>query len=125
MNPLIGWGLALAAVIVAWHHWRWQGTAAAFTLIVFWVLLQFNRSIRVMKNAASAPIGHVDSAVMLHTKLRLRMTLLQVITMTRSLGRRLEGEPERWMWRDESGAVVTIHVDRGRVTRWNLERTES
>ena len=48
MNPIIGWGLAAIAVAIAWQKYGWQGVAFAVTLIVFWLLLQFSRAMRVM-----------------------------------------------------------------------------
>jgi hypothetical protein len=89
---------------------------------VFWLLLQFNRAIRVMKNASSAPVGQVDSAVMLHARLKPGLTLMQVIGFTRSLGRKVSDDPERYEWSDASGARVTIDVHEGRCTSWQLQR---
>ena len=85
MNPVVGWSLAAAALFAGWQGYGWQGLVFSATLIVFWLVLQFNRALRVMKNAASAPVGHVKSAVMLHSKLQPRLTLMQVVTLTHSL----------------------------------------
>ena len=96
MNPLVGWGLALAALVAGWFSYGWSGLALAFTVIVFWLLIQFNRSVRVMRDAAEAPIGHVPSAVMLHAKLRVGLPMLQIVRLTKSLGKRLSESPEVW-----------------------------
>ena len=62
MNPQIGWALAVVATALAWYQYGWQGVVLAISVIVFWLLLQFSRAIRAMKNAGAAPIGHVGSA---------------------------------------------------------------
>ncbi len=122
MNPVLGWALAAILVAVAWRQYGWQGVAFAATLVIFWLLLQFNRAVRVMKNASSAPLGHVDSAVMLHTKLKRGMTLMQVVGLTKSLGRKMSDNPERYEWLDGSGASVAVSFERGRATAWELHR---
>jgi phosphatidylglycerophosphate synthase len=124
MNPSIGWALAAAALFAGWQGYGWQGLVFAVTLIVFWLVLQFNRALRVMKNAASAPVGHVPSAVMLHSRLQPRLTLMQVVALTRSLGRKLSAEPETWAWSDAGGATVTLIFGRGKLERWSLSRAE-
>jgi hypothetical protein len=122
MNPILGWGLAALLVALAWQGYGWRGVIAAVTGIVFWLLLQFNRALRVMKNAGSAPVGHVDSAVMLHAKLQPRMTMLQVVALTRSLGRRVDEGDDVWAWQDAGDNRVVLHFERGRLTRFELER---
>jgi hypothetical protein len=125
MNPVIGWGLAVVAVVLAWTQYGWRGVALAVSVIVFWLLLQFSRALRAMKNAGAAPVGHVPSAVMPNAKLKPGMTLLQVIQLTRSLGRRIgaEGEePERWEWADDGGARVVLELRGGKLVQWDLQR---
>jgi hypothetical protein len=92
------------------------------SVVVFWLLLQFSRSLRVLRNAGSAPIGHVDSAVMLHSRLQHGMSLMQVLQLTRSLGRKLGDEPETWAWADAGGAAVELVLQRGRLVSWRLSR---
>jgi hypothetical protein len=125
MNPVLGWALALIAVLLAWQSYGWQGVLFAATMIVFWLLLQFNRAVRVMKGAAGAPVGHVDSAVMLNAKLKRGMTLLQVLTLTKALGRKLSDSPESWAWRDDSGAAVTLVLRGGKLDSWTLTRADT
>jgi hypothetical protein len=122
MNPWIGWALAALMVGAAWHFYAWQGIAVAVTVIVFWLLLQFNRAIRVMKNAGAAPVGHVDSAVMFNAKLRAGMQMLQVVTLTRSLGRRVSESPEVWAWADAGQSDVLVTFVNGRCASWLLNR---
>ena len=122
MNPVLGWGLAALLLLAAWQGYGWRGLLLAFTAIVFWLLLQFNRSVRVMKNASQAPVGHVDSAVMFNAKLKPGMTLLQVITLTGSLGRKLDDAGDAWEWQDTSGSRVSLQFRAGKLQRFTLER---
>ena len=124
MNPLIGWGLAVLAIAAGYVGWGWPGVLLGITVLVFWLLLQFSRSLRVLKQAAGAPVGHVDSAVMLHSKLKTGMTLSQVLPLTRSLGTRLSDSPERWGWADPGGARISLQFDGGKLQSWTLSRDE-
>ena len=122
MNPWIGWGLAAVAVVAGWLGYGWPGLVLAFSVIVFWLLIQFNRAVRVMRNAADLPVGSVPSAVMLHAKLRTGMPMLQIVALTKSLGRHVGDAPETWAWTDASGAEVRIVFDKGRCASWVLNR---
>jgi hypothetical protein len=124
MNPLLGWILAVLVVITGWQSYGWQGVFFALTIVVFWLLLQFNRSIRVMKNAASAPKGHLDSAVMFNAKLKPGMQLMQVLALTKSLGVKVSDAPETFRWTDEGGSSVTLVLDNGRLKTWTLDRPQ-
>jgi len=125
MNPIVGWVLAALAIGLAWQKYGWQGAAFAVTLVVFWLLLQFNRAVRVMKNAAQSPVGHVDSAVMFNSKLKRGMTMMQMVSLTRSLGRKLSDSPENWTWSDTSGAGVTAVMRAGKLETWTLTRSDA
>jgi hypothetical protein len=117
--------LAVVAIALGWFQWGWQGVILAISVVVFWLLLQFSRAMRVMRQAAGAPIGHVDSAVMLNAKLRAGMRLMEIIPLTRSLGQAVEGEPgvpETFTWTDTSGACVRVQLVGGRLRQWSLER---
>ncbi len=93
------------------------------TVLVFWLLLQFSRSLRVLKNAAGAPVGHVDSAVMLHSKLKTGMTLMQVLALTRSLGTRLsEDAGALGLGRRRRRAACSCEFDGGKLQSWTLDR---
>lgn len=124
MNPTVGWSLAVLAVALGYVQWGWRGVALGVTVIAFWLLLQFSRALRVMKNAGAAPVGHVDSAVMLHSQLAKGMTLMQVLALTRSLGRKTGDAPESFDWADESGTRVRIEFVAGRCAAWHLVRTD-
>ena len=122
MNPALGWALAVLALVAGWHGWRWQGVVLALTVIAFWLILQFNRALRVMRAAAAAPIGHVASAVMLSAKLARGMALWQIVALTRSLGRPQGGSKDSFAWVDPGGAEVVLTLKRGRLTAWQLRR---
>lgn len=125
MNPIIGWGLAALGIAAGYVGWGWPGVVLGVTATVFWLLLQFSRSLRVLKKAAGAPVGHVDSAVMLHSKLEAGMTLMQVLVLTRSLGSKLGEAPERWGWADPGGARVNLEFDGGKLQSWTLSRNDA
>ena len=122
MNPILGWALAALALAAGWRGYGGPGIALALSVIAFWLLMQFNRSLKVMRNAASAPVGHIDSAVMLNAKLSAGLPMLRVVTLTKSLGKRVAEDPETWAWTDASGSDVTIVFDKGRCQRWTLNR---
>ena len=126
LNPLASWGLALAALAAGWLSYGWQGIVLALTVIVFWLLLQFSRALRVLRKAADAPVGRVASAVMLHSRLREGMTLAQILALTGSLGERIAAPgdvaEEQWRWRDEGGAAVTVRMHDGGLLSWTLDR---
>ena len=122
MKDALGWGLAVVAVAVGYQSWGWRGVALAVTVTVFWLLLQFTRSLRVLRDAAGAPVGSVANAVMLNAKLHTGMRLPDVLKLTRSLGRPLSQDPEAWAWADEAGDEVRVTLQDGRVSAWELKR---
>lgn len=122
MNPWIGWALGAAAAMVGYAVYGWPGVVLAVTVIAFWLLLQFSRALRSMQRAGRAPIGQIGSAVMLHSKLRPRMTLLEVLPLTGSLGQPVEGAAETFCWRDAGGNGVRLTFAHGRLEAWTLER---
>ena len=125
MNRYVGWILAAIFVALGWRLYGWAGIAMAATVVVFWLLLQFNRTLRVMKNAGHAPIGLVPSGVMLNAKLKPGMTMMDILHVTKSLGRELPNTPDTWEWRDEGGVTVTVTLPGGKLQSWHLSRPES
>jgi uncharacterized protein YaiE (UPF0345 family) len=124
MSPALSNGvLASGAVIAGWWAWGWQGLLVAASMIVFWLLLQFSRALRVLQHAGRQPVGHVDSAVMLQSRLTHGMSLQEVITLTGSLGTK-RGEQDDWQWTDPGGTTVVVHLRRGKVVRWSLARLQ-
>jgi uncharacterized protein (DUF58 family) len=122
MSAKLGWALAAGALLAGWFGYGWRGLALAATVIAFWLLLQFSRTLRVLRSAASSPVGHVDSAVMLNVRLRAGMRLPDVIGLTKSLGRKIADAPETFAWRDGGGDEVRLEFADGRCTRWTLHR---
>jgi hypothetical protein len=117
--------LVIGLLGFAGYRYGWPGVAAVSGGLVMWLLLHWTRLMTVMKRAASQPIGWLPSAVMLNAKLKPGVNLLHVVAMTRSLGERLsaEGEePERYRWTDNGGSSVTVTLQGGRVTSWELQR---
>ncbi|MES2413106.1 MAG: glycerate kinase [Pseudomonadota bacterium] len=115
----------VAAVVLAYRFYGWQGVAAVASMLVFWVLLNFNRMMQVLRRASGRPIGYVDSAVMLNAKLKPGMTLMHVIAMTRALGKQVspKGEqPEVFTWTDNSDSVVTATFVSGKLSHHELFR---
>jgi len=125
MNRTVGWILAALALAAGWRLYGWQGVVMAVTVLVFWLLLQFNRSLRVMQNAGRSPIGRVPSAVMLHSKLKPGMTLMDIVQISKALGRQVTEEPQTWAWSDESGATITVTMKHARLESWHLTRPET
>jgi hypothetical protein len=75
-----------------------------------------------MRAAAAAPVGHIDSAVMLNARLRPGLRLVEILALTRSLGRRVGESPEVWVWSDPGGAWVEVELRAGRLARASLRR---
>jgi uncharacterized protein (DUF58 family) len=122
MNKTVGWILAVLALAVGYASYGWPGVVLALTVIVFWMLLQFSRVLRVLRQAGQAPVGHVDNAVMLHSRLHPGMKLLDVLPMTRSLGQKVSDDPETFAWTDAGGDRVVLELVDGRLRSAVLER---
>jgi len=117
--------LVIGLLAFAARQYGWAGFLAVSGGLVFWLLLHWTRLLTVMKRAAEHPKGWVASAVMLNAKLKPGVNLMDVIALTRSLGEPLsaEGEePERYRWTDNGGSSVTVTLQAGRVTGWELQR---
>ncbi len=122
MSPILGWSLVAALAVISWQAYGWRGVALAASAVVFWLIMQFNRTVRVMQDAALQPLGHVPSAVMFHAGLRPGLTMLKIVKGTKSLGRKAEGSDDDWIWSDEGGVAVRLHFEHGRLVRWELDR---
>ena len=134
MNSKLGWLLVAGAFAASGWSYGWRGLVMAFSVTVFWLLLQFGRDQRVMKNATDKPVGHVASAVMFQTKLLRQMTMLQVVGLTKSLGQKVGGLAELdqtntgndvWRWSDEAGDSVVLTFTKGKLTTWELQRAQT
>jgi uncharacterized protein (DUF58 family) len=127
MNRHLGWALALAAFVVGGWLYSWQGVVLAMTVVIFWLLLQFNQVLRVMRTASQGPIGVVPSAVMLQAKLKAGMKMGDVVMLTRSLGvEQIAAEQGEtcYRWTDPGGHAVDVVIVEGRVRDWRFMRAE-
>ena len=127
MNATLGWSLAAVALVAGYVGYGWPGVLLAFTVVVFWLLLQFSRAVRTMKRAAERPLGTVDSAVMLHARLNVGMRLPQILALTGSLGLRIgAAQPadatESYAWRDTGGDEVVVDLKAGALSAGRLQR---
>jgi hypothetical protein len=123
MNPFIGIALALAALVGGGWLLGWRGVALAMTVIVFWLLLQMSRLMRLMKRAGSAPVGSLSSAasaVTLGTQLQPAMKLVELLALTGSLGARQAADVYRWT--DAGGDALEVTLHEGQVREWRLLR---
>ena len=120
MSPWLGLPLALIALFGGGWLMGWQGVVLAMTAIVFWLLLQFRQLMKVMSTAKDRPLGHVESAVMLDTRLHEGMKLLQVLSLTQSLG--VKCAPDAYLWTDTGGDSVEVTLHKGKVVSWTLKR---
>ena len=115
----------IALIAIAWRSWGWPGVGLVVGGIVMWLLLNFTRMTQVLQRAAHRPVGYVGSAVMLNAKLKPKLTLLQVIGLTRALGEQLspkDEQPEIYRWTDGSASHVTCEFVLGKLVKWTLER---
>ena len=122
----MGWAMAALALVAGYFGYGWPGVLLACTVIVFWLLMQFSRAVRTMKQATKRPLGMADSALMLHSKLHAGMRLADILKLSGSLGRRVgEGpEPEIYAWCDNAGDEVVVELKGGLLTAWRLQRVE-
>lgn len=121
-GSILGWALAAVAVAAGYIGYGWRGLVLALTVVAFWLLLQFSRALRVLRNAANAPVGSVANAVMFNAKLQRGQRLPDVLKLTGSLGRKLSAEPEAWAWADAGGDEVQVTLVAGQVSDWRLVR---
>lgn len=122
MAAVLSWALAGIAFVAGWLLYGWRGLALAVSVVVFWLLLQFSRSLRVLRDAGRTPVGHVDNAVMLHSRLKTGMRLMQVLALTQSLGKQVSETPEVWCWSDAGGDRVLLTMQEGKLREWTLQR---
>ena len=121
----------LAALALPWLSYRaygWQGVAIAAAALVMWLLLHFTRLMAILRRTAERPVGYVDSAVMLHARLRPGLALLDVLALARALGAKQSADgaqPEVFRWTDAAGDHVQAQFRAGRLLQWQLVRTSA
>lgn len=124
MNHRIGWLLALAALAFGGWRFGWQGAVLAVTVIAFWLLLDFTRSMRVLRDAARQPVGQVASARQMQTRLRPGLTTVQLVRLAGSVGEVIEPAVPVLRWRDAYGDALVVHCPGGRAATWSLQSAE-
>ena len=82
MSAWMGWGLAVLAVAAGYVSYGWTGVLMAVTAIVFWLLLQFSRAMRVMSQAGGSP-PWTGARFWLTMTLAMGLTSLAAIWLTR------------------------------------------
>ncbi len=121
--PLVG----IVLLGLAYRSYGWQGVALVGGAIVMFLLLHFNRAMKVLQRAAERPVGYVDSAVMLNAKLKPGSTLMHVVAMTRALGelKSQDGtQPELYRWTDNGNSWVDATFVDGKLKEWMLTRPD-
>jgi hypothetical protein len=119
--------LGVVLVVGAWNAAGWGGVALVLGGILMWVLLHFNRMMTALRRTADRPIGYVDSAVMLNARLQPGVTLLHVLSLTRSLGELQspkDTQPEIYRWTDTTDSHVTCEFNGGKLVKWQLIRPD-
>ena len=117
----------VGAAALAWRSYGWQGIVVVVSVLVFGILLNFSRTLQVLKRAANRPVGFVDSAVMLNAKLKPGATLLHVVAMTRSLGllkSAKDAQPEIFEWKDGGESSGTCTFVGGKLSHHELFRPQ-
>ena len=133
MNPTVGWALAAAALVAGYAGYGWPGVLLALSVVVFWLLLQFSRTMRLMRKTAQRPIGSVGklgSVLMLQTRLQRGMRLADVMNLAGSFGKPLLPtgptpalpDTEIYAWTDAGGDSLHVTLLSGKVSAWELKR---
>ena len=120
--------LALALMFGAWRSYGGQGLLLATLMISFWVLLHFTQLMRVLRIAASRPMGQVADLAPVLRRLRVGQSLSDVVRLTRSLGLRVnppEASVNVLLWSDEAGHTLTATFDHGRLSAFEHRPPET
>jgi hypothetical protein len=106
-------------MFAAWRSYGGQGLLLATLMISFWVLLHFTQLMRVLRIAASRPMGQVADLAPVLRRLRVGQSLSDVVRLTRSLGLRVnppEASVNVLLWSDEAGHTLTATFVHGRLS---------
>lgn len=117
--------LLVALGVLGYRAYGAAGLALVAGGISMWVLLQWTRTMHTLHATARNPVGSVSSAVMLNARLQAGMPLLQVLALTKALGRRISPDgdvPETYEWKDAGQVAVQAQFRQGRLVRWELLR---
>ena len=122
-NKWVKLALAVAALFVGGIVFGWKGVVLVMTALIFWLLLEFSKLMRLMGMASKGPMGRVQSAEALNASLRAGLKLVDVLPLTGSLGQKVADTPPTYAWSDAGGARVEVVLMDGKVASWTLTRT--
>jgi hypothetical protein len=122
-SKTLGTVLAGSAILIGWAVYGWRGLVLAATVIVFWMILQFNQARRLLQQVAQRPKGRIDSVPRVQSLLAHGMTLAEVLKVTGSLGVATDNRDE-WMWQDDAGHDIAVTLRRGVVVRWAVSTAD-
>ena len=128
LRTTLWWAAIALAFWGVWRQYGGLGVLLGFSMLAFWVTIQFSQVMRVLRRAADRPKGTVAHALKMHVKLKQGMKLVDVIGMTGSLGEMLSPpnqQPEVFRWRDPKGDAVTVRFQDGRVLDHQIERVDA
>jgi len=126
LRSLLFPALVLALSYAGWKSYGWQGLLLALLMSSFWVLLHFTKLMRLLRAAATRPLGEVQDVRALQGRLRPGMPMHEVIRQSACLGKREAGEAngstEDFVWHDAQGRTLRLRFDHGRLRR--IERRD-
>ena len=123
MKAGLGALLALACLVAGGAVYGWQGVVFALTAILMLLLVQFTKLMRVMGRASRAPIGRRGNALVVEVRLKADMPLVDVLTLTGSLGEAVPNQAHAYTWTDEGGDRLTLQFSpNSRLQSWQLQR---
>jgi hypothetical protein len=120
--------LALGLMFAAWRSYGGQGLLLATLMISFWVLLHFTQLLRVLRIAASRPMGQVADLTPVLRRLRVGQSLSDVMRLTRSLGLRVNAPEDAvnvLSWSDEAGHTLIATFVHGRLSAFEHHPPEA
>lgn len=115
--------LALTLILAAWRSYGWQGVLLATLMLSFWVLLHFSKILRLLRTAATRPLGHCRDCRALARALKRGMPLYRVVQFTHALGLRQDSADaavDRFVWHDPQDWQLEVVLWHGRVSEWTL-----
>ncbi len=123
MKSAAGALLAVLSLFAGGWAYGWRGVVFALTVIIFLLMLQFTRVMRVMRRTAQAPVGRMGNAVMVTVKLKAGMPLLEVLSLIGSLGESVPAQAHAYRWQDTGGDTLTLQFSpESRLVSWTLVR---
>jgi cytochrome c oxidase subunit IV len=125
LKKIIASLVLIGLLVTVYMYFKWSGLALVVTGLITWVLLHFNRMMKVLRSAANRPMGFVDSAVMFNARLKPKMALLNVIKMTQALGVLQtpdDVQPEIFRWAEAGDSYVNCTFLNGKLQSWQLVR---